>query len=102
MVWETFRPPEILEVRHLRLEKDGTRYEMMAFKLKGEVSFGSLGTVVDGWLVIEHLRRRAYLFKQEGFLDVGYVYEKLCAGTHSLSQIDAENMTELLRKLINR
>jgi len=103
MVWKELTPPKVVEVRHLRLEKDGTRYEMMAFKLEGEVSFGSLGSVdAGGWLVVSHLNRRAYLFQPEGFLDGRYVFEKLCRKTQGLSITDAKNMTELLRKLIDR
>jgi len=100
--FEELPTPKVLEVRHLKLEKDGTRYEMMAFRLEGDVSFGALGNVTDGWLVVSHLHRRAYLFRHTGYIDTAYVFEKLCSGTHPLSQIDAENMTELLRKLLGR
>jgi hypothetical protein len=94
--------PKVLEVRHIRMETDGTRYEMMAFRLEGEVSFGCLGAVTDGWLVIDHLNRKAYLFQPKGYLDEDYVYEKLCIAGHDLSSRDADNMTSLLRKLIGR
>jgi len=100
--FEELPTPKVLEVRHLRLEKDGTRYEMMAFRLEGDVSFGAMGSVTDGWLVVSHLNRRAYLFRKDGFLDDRYVYEKLCSGTHPLSDKDAENMTQLLRKLLGQ
>lgn len=100
---EVFEPPKVVEVRHMRLEKDGTRYEAMGFKLENpsgdKVSFGSLGTVDNGgWLVVSHLYRKAYLFQPKGYLDPLYVAEKM----NLTSYIDAENLTELLRKLIDR
>jgi len=94
--------PEITEVRHLRYEADGTRYEMMAFRVRpGDFSFGSMGTVTDGWLVVSHLYRKAYLFQPTGHLDEDYVAEKLLPKAHR-SRADARNMTILLRKLIDR
>lgn len=94
--------PKVVEVRHLKLEKDGTKYEQLAFKIEGDFYFGSLGCVSNGWLVIDHLNRRAYLFQPAGYLDEAYVYEKLCAKAYELSKKDAENITTLLRQLIDR
>jgi len=99
---EKLPTPEIVEARHFRLEKDGTRYEVMAIRLKGKVSFGSLGTVTDGWLIIEGLNRRAYLLQPTGYLDEAYIYEKLCKQAYPLSWKDAENLTQLIREATDR
>ena len=95
--------PKVSEIRHYRLEKDGTRYEVMAIRLEGKVSFSSLGTVSNGgWLIIEGLNRRAYLFQPTGYLDEVYIYEKLCKQAHPLSWKDAENLTQLIREITGR
>jgi len=99
---EKLPTPEIVEARHFRLEKDGTRYEVMAIRLKGKVSFASLGTLSNGgWLIIEGLNRRAYLLSAEGYLDEGYIYEKFCTQAYPLSWKDAENLTQLIKEAID-
>jgi hypothetical protein len=99
---EILPSPEVTEVKHFRLEKDGTRYEVMAFKLKGTVTFASLGTATDGWLIITHPNRRAYLLQPTGYLDESYIYEKLCKQAYPLSWKDAENLTQLIRETTGR
>lgn len=95
-------PPQIDEIRQLQMDKDGTAYELLAFHLKGKVCCGSLGCVEDGWLVIEGLHRKAYLFQEKGFLDTGYVFDKLCRAGYDLSITDARNITALLSVAIDR
>lgn len=89
--------PEITEIQHKKMDKDGTIYQMMAFKIPGVFSMGGLGSVEDGWLVVSHLKRRAYLFKERGELDPTYIGEKFGGSSR-----DAENMTILLGELIGR
>lgn len=96
--YKELKAPEIVEVKRAELEADSTHYEMLAMKIKGTFSMGTLGTVTDGWLVVSHLNRKAYLFQPKGYLDILYVTEKL----EPWSRTDAENMTKLLRQLINR
>lgn len=91
--------PEIVKVRHLRYEKDGTRYEMLGLKVKGSFSFGTLGAITNGWLVIDHLNRKAYLFT-DGYKEIGYIAEKLGDPHNPPSTTDLKNIQTLLHALI--
>ncbi len=96
--FEELPVPKIVDVKHIRLQKDGTCYEVMAFKFEGDIKFGCLGATTDGYLVIEGLNRKAYLFK-EGYKDSSYIYEKLCKTGYDLSIKDTENIQLVLGKM---
>jgi hypothetical protein len=88
-------PPQIVAVQNLHMEKDGTKYDLLVFKLKGSFGFGMCGNVTDGFLVIEGLNRRAYLLPT--FIpDGGYIGEKFNGGNR-LSTKDIENVLLLMR-----
>jgi len=97
--FEELAVPEIKQIRHIRLEKDGTRYEVMAFKFDDDVSFGCLGALQKGgWLVIEGLHRKAYLF-HEGYIDADYLWSKLGRAGYDLSITDMENVQLILAEM---
>lgn len=89
-------PPKIVSVQNLHLDKDGTNYNLLVFKIVGNFCFGCLGCISgSGYLVIEGLNRRAYLFT-EFVPDGQYIAEKLSGGKE-LSGRDIENVMLLMR-----
>jgi hypothetical protein len=92
------KPPNITGIKVLHMEKDGTNYDLLALKFEGSFCFGMLGCATDGWLVIEGLNRRTYLFNYRPS-DPCYVAEKLSGG-HDLSQTDIDNIMMLLKEAI--
>jgi hypothetical protein len=93
-------PPQIEYVKVLHMEKDSTNYDVLVIKIKGSFGLGSCGYVTDGFLVLEGLNRRAYMFYDYPF-DAGYVGEKLSGG-HELSQKDIENILILMKDAMTR
>jgi hypothetical protein len=92
------QPLNIVAVKVLHMEKDGTNYDLLAIHFKGSFCLGMLGCATNGWLVIEGLNRRAYLFNYQPH-DAFYVGEKLSGGKE-LSDCDIQNIMLLLQKAI--
>lgn len=92
--------PEIEAIKVLHMEKDSTNYDLLVIKIRGSFGFGSVGYVTDGFLVVEGLNRRAYMFYDYPF-DAGYVGEKLSGG-HKLSQKDIENVMLLMKEAMSK
>lgn len=56
---------------------DGTKYDIWARRIFSIRSFGCLGSVMNGWMVVCALNGRAYLFQESGALATQYVAEHL-------------------------
>lgn len=56
---------------------DGTKYDLWARRIFSIDSFGCLGSVTEGWMIVCALNGRAYLFQRLGVLDTEYVAEHL-------------------------
>ena len=56
---------------------DGTKYQLWGQRVEDIDSFGCLGSVERGWMVVCSLNARAYLFQGSGDLATEYVAEHL-------------------------
>jgi hypothetical protein len=95
-----------IEIRHLQpgvtmghYEPDnGTSYRAIAISWNSEVYLQGLGCIsAEGYLVVNCLNCKAYLFQKNGFLVDSYIQEKL-----GLSQGDYPYFGDLIRRLLNR
>ena len=79
---------------------NGTRYEIAVSKLNSEsVSFGSLGTVTDGWLVICGLTRKCYMLQdKKERVHENYIKDKF--DLHHTG--DVKYVTELINYALGR
>ncbi len=70
--------PKQREVRRVTYEPgNGTRYDLIAIKVD-DMTFGALGSISSGWLVINGLNTLSYLFHDDKQpLHPDYVQEKL-------------------------
>lgn len=93
----------VIETRHGRFGEyepgNGTRYTAMAIRVVGKVSFGSLGSVTNGWLVVNGFNGKAYLFQASQVQPLAdeYIQEKL-GGLEG----DYPYFGDLVRKLLGR
>ncbi len=77
---------------------NGTSYKAIAISWDFPGSFQGLGSISPGgWLVVNCLNCRAYLFQRDGFLVDSYIQEKL-----GLSQGDYPYFGDLIRELLGR
>jgi hypothetical protein len=93
---EVRAPPRILDVRVFYMDKDGTNYDLLVIEIEGNFSFGSMSMHKHGYLVLEGLNRRAYIF-HDFIPDGRYIAEKLSGG-HDLTGRDIENIMLLMKQ----
>ena len=79
---------------------NGTAYEIIVTPVVGASTYGVLGSVSRGWLIINGLNGKAYLFQKHGSIDRYYVAEKLFNPKSSVTDID--HITALIGYVTNR
>ncbi len=92
---EDLAKPEIEDTHHVRLDKDGTNYDLLVFEIKGKFGNVEVGYVTNGLLVIGG-DRKAYMFRKGDYLSYDYIHEKLCP---NWSMKDAQNIRLALLKM---
>lgn len=76
---------------------NGTSYRAIAVEWNSSDYMQALGTISDGWLVVNCLNRMSYLFQRSGILTDDYIQEKLGLGVG-----DYPYFGDLVRSLIER
>jgi hypothetical protein len=93
--------PKVVKIqdgaRHGKYVRDGTVYEAIAIPWDSDISFGNLGCVYHGWLVVTSFGH-CHLFARSGYLAEDYIIEHLGIK----STLDAQNITRLIRCLTGR
>jgi len=80
------------------MEADGTHYSLVVIPIPVGFSDRFLGSVSgEGYIVINGLNRKAYLFSKQGFNDPLYLGEKIGQDT---TQCDLENVIHLMDTMI--
>jgi len=101
---EEFEAPEVDKVRRLRLDKDGTYYDVIGFHCPKGVACGMICQSESGWLVVNGLNDTAFFFRDRGYYAWDYVAEKVGRGTIEMTQRDVENfllLVDVLRGVKN-
>lgn len=107
--WEAGERPKILEgpdgsFHQGKFVQDGYVYQAVAIRWRDHTSFGDLGCVDEGWLVVlswngqAHLVKRSYLLRNTGYIDEEYIARHF----DLKSEKDIKNFTWLIRSLPER
>ena len=76
---------------------NGTNYKAVAVRWNDSYDYNALGSIDEGWLVVNCNTTRSYLFRDKGILVDEYIQEKLGGGKG-----DYPYFGDLIRKLIGR
>ncbi len=89
--------PDISPLGHLYefSPGNGIVYRIIAMAIN-ELDFGILGSIEPGWLIVNGQTGRAHLFANKGYLDAGYVTEKLYRKDDSFSIEAIQCITALI------
>lgn len=92
---------QVVESKVLHMVKDGTNYDMVAIRFRGALAFGNCA-MSNGWLVINSIGNRAYLFENESsaVFDGAYVGEKLGSSLRP-SEVDLKNFMIMLEAVVS-
>lgn len=96
-VMDEFIPPTFEEIYQIRLDSDGTYYDLIMIFIPDGIYCGSMCQNGACWLIINNINRTAYSFRNEGWIAQDYLQEKIGKG---LSDKDMQNIKQAIEWVI--
>ena len=88
---EQLKAPEFDVIRGVRMDKDGTYYDIIMMHCQKGIECGRTATKTPCWLVLSGINGMFYAFSERQYLSWDYVYEKLGRAL-TLNETDCKNL----------
>ncbi len=98
---EQLKAPSFDIIKRVRLDKDGTYYDLIMMHTEDGISCGIIGFNSPCWLVISGINGKVYTFSEQSYLSWDYVYEKLGRALE-LGETDCKNLTIAINAVRNQ